>query len=69
MLLVLIYKASKLPLPTVSIIKPLSYISSLVFNNLKEKRIKIERDIVSKSALVVVVDNILSTGETFYAVL
>ncbi len=66
--LVLIREAGKLPLPAVSIIKPPSYISSLISINSKEKRIEIERDIVPRGALVVVVDDILSTGETLYAV-
>ena len=67
--LVLIREAGKLPLPTVSIVKPLSYISSLASSNSKEKRIKIEQDIIPKGGLVVVVDDVLSTGETLCAVL
>ncbi len=67
--LVLIREASKLPLLTVSIIKPLLYISFLVSNNLKEKRIEIEQNIVSRGTLIVVVDNVLSIGEMLCAVL
>ena len=67
--LVLIREAGKLPLPTVSVIKPLSHISSLVSNNSKEKWIEMERDMVPRGALVVVVDDMLSTGETLYAVI
>ena len=67
--LVLIREAGKLPPPTISIIKPLSYISSLASNNSKEKRIEMERDIVPRGTLVVVVDDVLSTGETLYTVL
>jgi adenine/guanine phosphoribosyltransferase-like PRPP-binding protein len=67
--LVLIREASKLPLPTISVIKPASYISSLVSDTSKEKWIKIERDVLSRGTLVVVVDDVLSTAETLYAVL
>lgn len=67
--LVLIREASKLPLPTISIIKPLLYISSLAPNHSNQQRIEIERDVVPRSASVVVVDYMLSTGETLYAML
>ena len=67
--LVLIREAGKLPPPTISVIKPLSYISSLASNNSKEKRIEMERDVVPRGASVVVVDDVLSTGETLCAVL
>ena len=67
--LVLIREAGKLPPPTVSVIKPLSYISSLASNNSKEKRIEMERDVVPRGTSVVVVDDVLSTGETLCAVL
>lgn len=67
--LVLIREAGKLPPPTVSVIKPPSYISSLASNNSKEKRIEMERDVVPRGASVVVVDDVLSTGETLCAVL
>jgi adenine/guanine phosphoribosyltransferase-like PRPP-binding protein len=67
--LVLIREANKLPLLTVFVIKPLLYILSLVFNNLKEKRIKIKRDVVLRGTLVVVVDDMLSTRETLCTML
>ena len=67
--LVLIREAGKLPPPTVSVMKPLSYISSLASNSSKEKRIEMERDVVPKGGSVVVVDDVLSTGETLCAVL
>jgi adenine/guanine phosphoribosyltransferase-like PRPP-binding protein len=67
--LVLIREAGKLPPPTVSVIKPPSYISSLASNNSKEKRIEMERDVVPRGTSVVVVDDVLSTGETLCAVL
>jgi adenine phosphoribosyltransferase len=67
--LVLIREAGKLPPPTVSVIKPLSHISFLASNNSKEKRVEMERDMAPRGALVVVIDNVLSTGETLCAVL
>lgn len=67
--LVLIREAGKLPPPTVSVIKPRSYISSLASNNWKEKRIEMERDVIRRGASVVVVDDVVSTGETLCAVL
>ncbi|MCJ1360690.1 MAG: hypothetical protein MMC33_010699 [Icmadophila ericetorum] len=67
--LVLIREAGKLPPPTFSVIKPSSHISSLAFNNSKEKRFEMERGVVPRGASVVVVDDVLSTGETLCAVL
>lgn len=67
--LVLIREAGKLPPPTVSVIKPLSHISSLASHDSKEKRIEMERNVVPRGASVVVVDDVLSTGETLCAVL
>jgi len=67
--LVLIREAGKLPPPTVSVIKPSSHISSLASNHSKEKWIEMERDVVPRGASVVVVDDVLSTGETLCAVL
>ena len=67
--LVLIREAGKLPPPTVSVIKPPSHISSLASNDSKEKRIEMERDVLPRGASVVVVDDVLSTGETLCAVL
>jgi adenine/guanine phosphoribosyltransferase-like PRPP-binding protein len=67
--LVLIREAGKLPPPTVSVIKPSSHISSLASNDSKEKRIEMERDVVPRGGSVVVVDDVLSTGETLCTVL
>jgi adenine/guanine phosphoribosyltransferase-like PRPP-binding protein len=67
--LVQICEAGKLLPPTVSVIKPLSHFSTLAFNNLKEKQIEIEQDVVPRGTSVVVVDDVLSTGETLCAVL
>ncbi|KAE9371778.1 phosphoribosyl transferase domain protein [Stipitochalara longipes BDJ] len=67
--LVLIREAGKLPPPTVSVIKPSSHISSLASSHSKEKRIEIERDVLPRGSSVMVVDDVLSTGETLCAVL
>ena len=67
--LVLIREAGKLPPPTVSVSKPPSHVSSLESNDSKGKRIEMERDVVPRGASVVVVDDVLSTGETLCAVL
>lgn len=67
--LVLIREAGKLPPPTISVIKPASHISCLASNYSKEKSIEMERDVVPRGASVVVVDDVLSTGETLCAVL
>lgn len=67
--LVLIREAGKLPPPTVSVIKPPSHISSLASNDSKEKRFEMERDMVPRGASVVLVDDVLSTGETLCTVL
>ena len=67
--LVLIREAGKLPPPTFSVIKPPSHISSLAYDDVREKRIEMERDVLPQGASVVVVDDVLSTGETLCAVL
>lgn len=67
--LALIREAGKLPPPTVSVIKSPSHISSTGFNGSKEKRIEMGRNVVPKGASVVVVDDVLATGETLCAVL
>ena len=63
----LIRKAGSLPPPTISVTKTPSHISSSVSNDSREN--SIEMGAVSKGALVVVVDDVLATGETLYAVL
>ncbi|KAF9629162.1 hypothetical protein BFW01_g10365 [Lasiodiplodia theobromae] len=67
--LVLVREAGKLPPPTVTVIKPQSYVSSLSPNSQKEKRIEMGRGAVPRGAPVLVVDDVLSTGETLCAVL
>ncbi|KAL7966209.1 hypothetical protein HDV63DRAFT_413225 [Trichoderma sp. SZMC 28014] len=64
--LLLIREAGKLPPPTVSIDKSPSHISSHCSG---EKKIAMDRDMVSKGASVVVLDDVLATGETLCAVL
>ena len=60
--------------PTVSVIKRSSYISSITIDILtpdksREKRIKMQRDLLSRDARVVIIDDVLSTGETLCAML
>jgi adenine/guanine phosphoribosyltransferase-like PRPP-binding protein len=66
---VLIREAGKLPRHTVSAVKSQSHISSLDSGNSREKRIEMQRDVIPKDTPVVVVDDVLSTGETLCAVL
>jgi adenine phosphoribosyltransferase/phosphomevalonate kinase len=69
--LVLIREAGKLPPPTVSVVKSSSYISSVSSNDngTQEKHIEMEQNMLSRGAKIVVVDDVLSTGETLYAIL
>lgn len=67
--LVLIRDAGKLPPPTVSITKSPSHISDSAPNNSGEKRIEMGRDVIPQGVSVVVVDDVLATGETLCAVL
>ncbi|KAF2621836.1 hypothetical protein BU25DRAFT_353652, partial [Macroventuria anomochaeta] len=67
--LVLIRKAGKLPPPTVSAVKSRSHISSLTCCNGTKKRIEMERNAMPRGGSVVVVDDVLSSGETLCAVL
>ena len=67
--LVLVREAGKLPPPTVSVLKHPSNISSLAPTTGKEKRIELERDVVPSGGSVVVLDDVLATGETLCSVL
>ncbi|KAI1363811.1 hypothetical protein F5Y08DRAFT_354108 [Xylaria arbuscula] len=67
--LALIREAGKLPPPTVSIAKPLSHISSSSPHNSKVNDIEIGEDVVPKGVPLVIVDDVLATGETLCAVL
>lgn len=64
--LLLIREAGKLPPPIVSVDKSPSHISSHCSG---EKKIAMDRDMVPSGASVVVIDDILATGETLCAVL
>ncbi|CAG8899878.1 unnamed protein product [Penicillium egyptiacum] len=65
--LALIREAGKLPPPTVSVLKSTSHISSI--SDSKENKIEIERDMIPRGASVMVVDDVLATGNTLCAVL
>jgi adenine phosphoribosyltransferase/phosphomevalonate kinase len=68
--LALIREAGKLPPPTLSVPKSASHISSSACDNAsREKRIEMGRDVIPRGASVVVVDDVLATGETLCAVL
>ncbi|KAH5170517.1 hypothetical protein HBH77_230290 [Parastagonospora nodorum] len=65
--LVIVRNGGKLPPPTLSVTKLNSHISS--YGNVKEETIEIERDAISKGASVLVVDDVLASGQTLCAVL
>ncbi|KAF1937051.1 phosphoribosyl transferase domain protein [Clathrospora elynae] len=69
--LVLIRDAGKLPPPTVSVTKASSHISALavVLKGLEGERIEMESNVLASGASVLVVDDVLATGETLCAVL
>jgi adenine phosphoribosyltransferase len=63
--LALVRKTGKLPPPHVSVTKATSHIST----HREEKTIEMEQDAVAQGTNVVVVDDVLATGETLCAVL
>lgn len=67
--LVLIREAGKLPPPVVSVVKRPSHISHSTPNSSREKKMEMERDAIRSGASVLVVDDVLATGETLCAVL
>ena len=67
--LALVREAGKLPPPTISVVKSPSHISSSTSNGSGGRRIEMGRDVVPKGAPVVVVDDVLATGNTLCAVL
>ncbi|KAK4080200.1 CAZyme family AA7 [Trichoderma harzianum] len=67
--LVLIREAGKLPPPVASVVKRPSHISHSTPNSSREKKMEMERDAIRRGASVLVVDDVLATGETLCAVL
>ncbi|KAJ5660483.1 hypothetical protein N7507_006934 [Penicillium longicatenatum] len=67
--LALIRQAGKLPPPTVSVLKSTSHVSSSTSKDLKEELIEIDQNLIPRDALVVVVDDVLATGNTLCAIL
>ncbi|KJX93628.1 phosphoribosyl transferase domain protein [Zymoseptoria brevis] len=69
--MVIMREAGKLPPPTVSVVKSASYISSSSSSaeTSMQKTIEMGRDVLAKGASVLVVDDVLATGETLCAVL
>ncbi|UKZ73748.1 hypothetical protein TrVFT333_001398 [Trichoderma virens FT-333] len=60
--------ARQAPAPVVSVIKRPSHISNSASNGSIEKKIEMERGVVHRGASVLVVDDVLATGETLCAV-
>jgi adenine phosphoribosyltransferase len=67
--LVLIREAGKLPPPTVSVSKSRSHISSFATCNREDEYVEMEQDAIPLGASVVVLDDVLATGETVCAML
>lgn len=65
--LTIVRNGGKLPPPKLTVAKPQSNISS--HENLKENTIELERGAISRSASVVVIDDVLASGQTLCAVL
>lgn len=69
MLLMLIREADKLSSLIVSVIKLLSHILSLSFNNLKKKRIKMKQDVILRNASVMMMNDVLFAEKMLCAML
>jgi adenine phosphoribosyltransferase len=67
--LALIRAAGKLPPPTLSVVKSASHISSSVSRDFVENKVEMGKNVISRGASVVVVDDVLATGKTLCAVL
>ncbi|CAI0651644.1 unnamed protein product, partial [Colletotrichum noveboracense] len=68
LLLVPIPEAGKLAPPVISVVKPSSHISSRA-NGVHDRRIEMERDVLSRGASGLVVDGVFASGETMCSVL
>lgn len=66
--LVLIREAGKLSPPVVSVVKRSLHISHSTSGSSREKKMEMERDVIRRGASVLVVDDVLATGETLCAV-
>jgi adenine phosphoribosyltransferase len=66
--LALIREAGKLPPPTISVMKSASHVSFSASSS-RTQRIEMGRDVIPRDSTVVVVDDVLATGETLCAVL
>jgi adenine/guanine phosphoribosyltransferase-like PRPP-binding protein len=67
--LALIRNANKLPPPTFSVPKPQSHISCAGGEGTEAAMLEMGRDVTPQDALVVVIDDVLATGETLCAAL
>jgi len=67
--LALIRKAGKIPSPIISVAKSSSHISSATTGDSGLEQIESDRDVVSSTSKVVVLDDVLATGNTLCAVL
>ncbi|KAF4450411.1 phosphoribosyl transferase domain protein [Fusarium austroafricanum] len=67
--LVIIRKPNKLPPPVISVKKPKSHISSHTVNGSSNDGFEMDANIVRKGSSVVVIDDVLATGETMMAML
>lgn len=66
--LALVRQAGKLPPPTFSVERCSSHISSMAVRDTTQ-RMEMERDVIPRGAFVLVVDDVLATGQTLLAVL
>lgn len=65
----LIREAGKLPPPTIAVVKSPSHISSSTAKGSREEEIEIGRDTIPNAGSVLVIDDVLATGNTLCAVL
>lgn len=65
--LALIRGAGKLPPPTISVTMPKSHISAATSNSSSEKIIEMEEHLIPRGGKVVIIDDVLATGNTVLA--